>query len=606
MKELDKRIMEMFSEENKIPECVRQKKEEAYRRIRANALPPKKKGQVRGTFRAAGWLIACLIVLGSATVVAAAVIGRYERMKNMDRQEKNQILEEQQNGGNLTFTTSREMTEEELERLLQLRKSYWADEVFPLYELRREKKGREYPDDSICLITGENGEEPFLFLPEHKLTDEELLEMIEYEEKVNYVLYEERRRRSVARGNWESRMEEMTDEEADFYYLAYWSGKTDISGAFVRGNLDEVRGNRVLSEQEEELYRRMQMEYEEENRIPVGTEPVAVIEYPEEYDGTQIALCRWNACFYLPERALTEEDFLEIIDFRKRAEYSAHLIEEEIATGKRKERPVWNGDLSKENRAYEAKEFSKIQGAGNVVSADQAKIGDVVMFGCYEQNADTADGPEKIEWCVIDADQNSLTLLSVDVLDAGIFDARGNEIVPWESCDLRGWLNGVFYDTAFSGEEKKIILETKLENDYGNATQDLVWLLSETEYLEYFGLDPEECRKMQEYRNNRLGAIEYYEWWLGRIRANPYIAAKASGMLEQKGIYIVSPEVLSVPSRMYEIDLDILLGCTGWWLRSSGPEYGYEAGTADVWSPAGSSSKTDSPAGIRPVIRIRK
>ena len=148
MKELDKRIREMFSEENKIPECVRQKKEEAYRRIRANALPPKKKGQVRGTFRAAGWLIACLIVLGSATVVAAAVIGRYERMKNMDRQEKNQILEEQQNGGNLTFATSREMTEEELERLLQLRKSYRADEVFPLYEVKS-KQHQSPTNDSI-------------------------------------------------------------------------------------------------------------------------------------------------------------------------------------------------------------------------------------------------------------------------------------------------------------------------------------------------------------------------------------------------------------------------------------------------------------------------
>ncbi|MBP5223594.1 MAG: hypothetical protein J6Z35_10635 [Lachnospiraceae bacterium] len=606
MKELDKRIREMLSEEDKLPECVLQKKEEAYRRIRANALPPKKKRQVRGTFRAAGWLIACLIVFGSATVAAAAVLGRYERMKNMDRKEKNQILKEQQKEGNLTFTTSREMTEEEKDRMWQLRKSYKADEIFPLHQLRRIKESREYTGDSICLIIGEDQEELLLFLPEHELTDEELLEMIEYEEKGNYVLYEERHRSSAVRDNWESRLEEMTDEEADFYYLAYWSGNAAVSGAFVRGNRDELRGDSVLSAQEEALYRRMQREYEEENRIPVRTDPVAVIEYPEEYDGTQIAFCRWNACFYLPESALTEEDFLEIIDFRKRAEYSAHLIEEELAVGKRNERPVWNREFSKENGAYEDKEFSKIQGAGKVVSVDRAKIGDVVILGSYEQNADTADGPEKIEWCVIDADQNSLTLLSVDVLDAGIFDARGNEIVPWESCDLRGWLNGVFYDTAFSGEEKKIILETKLENDYGNATQDLVWLLSETEYLEYFGLDPEECRKMQEYRNNRLGAIEYYEWWLGRIRANPYIAAKASGMLEQKGIYIVSPEVLSVPSRMYEIDLDILLGCTGWWLRSSGPEYGYEAGTADVWSPAGSSSKTDSPAGIRPVIRIRK
>ena len=68
------------------------------------------------------------------------------------------------------------------------------------------------------------------------------------------------------------------------------------------------------------------------------------------------------------------------------------------------------------------------------------------------------------------------------------------ELVTWNKCSLRSWLNGEYYEETFSKDEHKAIIETPLENSNnpqsgtpgGNQTKDRIFLLSIDEAKEYF------------------------------------------------------------------------------------------------------------------------
>ena len=131
-----------------------------------------------------------------------------------------------------------------------------------------------------------------------------------------------------------------------------------------------------------------------------------------------------------------------------------------------------------------------------------AKIGDYVTFGSYEQDNDLKNGSEPIEWQYIaDRDGHKL-LLSKYALDC----KRYNESkvgITWENCTLRSWLNNDFYNKAFSASDRKKIVTAHNENpdsyelyepwhssglygaESGNATDDKVFLLSWTEARDY-------------------------------------------------------------------------------------------------------------------------
>ncbi len=125
--------------------------------------------------------------------------------------------------------------------------------------------------------------------------------------------------------------------------------------------------------------------------------------------------------------------------------------------------------------------------------------GNTVVFGHYEQDNNTIYGPEEIEWIVLDYDEkkHKALLLSKYGLDAKPYDIKGNNNT-WEGCTLRSWLNGEFFQSAFSAQEKAAILTTVVDNsasqgynkwrqdkDGGNNTQDQIFLLSCAEAKRY-------------------------------------------------------------------------------------------------------------------------
>ena len=151
-------------------------------------------------------------------------------------------------------------------------------------------------------------------------------------------------------------------------------------------------------------------------------------------------------------------------------------------------------------------------------------IGDTLVFGTYEQDNDTSNGKEKIEWLVLAKEGNKLLLVSDKVLDRQRYNESYDD-VTWETCSLRKWLNTTFFNEAFSTEEQAIIQSTNVSSDKnpeystnpGNATQDQVFLLSITEAHKYFNSDSaRQCEPTNFAFAN--GAWESYSgncwWWL--------------------------------------------------------------------------------------------
>ena len=196
---------------------------------------------------------------------------------------------------------------------------------------------------------------------------------------------------------------------------------------------------------------------------------------------------------------------------------------------------------------------------------DSLAVGDIVTFGRFEQDADEGNGPEEIEWIVLDLQGGNATLLSRRVLAAMPYNEGMKESATWESSSLRAWLNNEFKNAAFSAGEQALLntvtvpapekrtLNAKVKP--GNDTQDQVYLLSYDDCEQYF------------------------------FKSKQLLAGPASESV----------------SRSFHADKD---GSTEWWLRSYS-----KSNTGAHCVQAGGDLKWEQTAmyvnrGVRPVIEI--
>ena len=160
-----------------------------------------------------------------------------------------------------------------------------------------------------------------------------------------------------------------------------------------------------------------------------------------------------------------------------------------------------------------------------------SKVGDIVYFGTYEQDNDTSNGKEAIEWMVLDKDGMSLLLVSKQALDRQQYNTSYTD-VTWENCSLRKWMNGTFLNNAFSTEKQAQIQNTTVSADNnpqystnpGNATMDKVFLLSINEVEKYFNSDEaRKCAPTAYAKAQRAWTSDTYKtpsgaatcyWWL--------------------------------------------------------------------------------------------
>lgn len=162
-----------------------------------------------------------------------------------------------------------------------------------------------------------------------------------------------------------------------------------------------------------------------------------------------------------------------------------------------------------------------------------AEIGDSVYFGDYEQDGNTDNGKEMVEWIVLDQAEGSILVISKNVLDARAFNDTSGEVY-WENSSLRSWLNGRFPDNAFSKENPSDVLSTTVENTrYPESeeeeenieeivpetyeTRDRLFLLSYDELAQYYPNEGDrECIATEYAIENgvRAGADGSCSWWL--------------------------------------------------------------------------------------------
>lgn len=185
--ELDEMLFNCFNVED-IPvpedfdEFVKSKIEEGIR-----LSEEKKKVRWRVLSKKMVAILALAIVVVSIGIVGKAASDAYNaRMEAMSEKEKENIVKRIDNSRLEAASMSRDWTKGERERLERLRKEYADRGNFPTKTIKEISSIEEIDKDTICVLKGDD----IFFLPERELTDEELLEFIDYYEKANYALKE--------------------------------------------------------------------------------------------------------------------------------------------------------------------------------------------------------------------------------------------------------------------------------------------------------------------------------------------------------------------------------------------------------------------------------
>ncbi len=154
-------------------------------------------------------------------------------------------------------------------------------------------------------------------------------------------------------------------------------------------------------------------------------------------------------------------------------------------------------------------------------------VGSIVTFGHYEQDNDTSDGAEEIEWTVLKYDKTThkSLLISRYGLDAMPYDTSANNGHLWESCTLNAWMNSEFINNAFSTEEQSAIA---LLDSAGNVSQSQIFILSSGEietFIHGFPLctPTDYAIAKGAYDSKRLDGSHYGWWWLRSDERQKYI-----------------------------------------------------------------------------------
>ena len=149
-------------------------------------------------------------------------------------------------------------------------------------------------------------------------------------------------------------------------------------------------------------------------------------------------------------------------------------------------------------------------GVTSFAESDPAALnpGDIIEFGSYEQDNITGNGPEPIEWQVLDVEGDEAFLVSVHSLDVMKFNetmrSSAKKTLTWAESDIRVWLNQEFFDKAFSLEEKNCLVHAS--NVYGEETEDYVFLLNRDELISFFPNRSEQVCEPTEYAYAKEGS----------------------------------------------------------------------------------------------------
>lgn len=118
----------------------------------------------------------------------------------------------------------------------------------------------------------------------------------------------------------------------------------------------------------------------------------------------------------------------------------------------------------------------------NTIITGPLRTGDHFYMGYYEQDNDTDNGREPIEWIVLNVNKDKTALViaseAIEGMPYNYFsDVKG---VAWGNTTLRLWLNFMFRYAAFNDEERACIV-----NQNVSGVSDGIWILNENEVKKY-------------------------------------------------------------------------------------------------------------------------
>ena len=158
-----------------------------------------------------------------------------------------------------------------------------------------------------------------------------------------------------------------------------------------------------------------------------------------------------------------------------------------------------------------------------------AQVGDVIEFGTFEQDGDDANGEEPIEWIVLaDEDGKKLLLSKYILMSIGdMMEFPGDGVnYTWKECGIRTYLNGDFYESAFSDEEREFITETELKTTWSDHVS-LGAELVDVETISYESLGAVISYEVGKIVTNdkifipdfdeeyvKYLSVEHREWWM--------------------------------------------------------------------------------------------
>lgn len=142
---------------------------------------------------------------------------------------------------------------------------------------------------------------------------------------------------------------------------------------------------------------------------------------------------------------------------------------------------VWMALPNRFNRSASAEPADAADFLQSIEEIRNANVGDWITLGSYEQDNDTTNGKENIQWLVVAKEDDKLLITSRYALDCVPYNDSKLE-VTWESCSLNTWLNEAFQDEAFTPEEQALIVPAPEDNGS-------VFLFSISEVNHYFSSD---------------------------------------------------------------------------------------------------------------------
>ena len=123
----------------------------------------------------------------------------------------------------------------------------------------------------------------------------------------------------------------------------------------------------------------------------------------------------------------------------------------------------------------------------------------------------------KYDWYVLDKQEGKALIITEKVIEKRPYHHKECE-VTWETCDIRQYLNGEFFNSFNAADRERIIEISNINPDNpwygtrgGNPTNDKIFFLSIDELLKYFG-DSGQIKTRYMYPNCEWCKDEFLPW----------------------------------------------------------------------------------------------